>query len=273
MPTSVSGSIVLFKSDPAIVQEAVNSFLGGFPDSVLYLIDNSPKDTLRQFFSTNVRIRYIFNNRNIGFGAAHNVALRESIHQFDYHVVLNPDVYFDSQVIPELVTLMDRNREVGMVMPKVLYPDGSIQPTCRLLPSPSILFLRRFALNTDRIARENSLYELTFSGYNKIMDVPFLSGCFMMLRNSVLKEVGLFDEDIFLYTEDIDLTRRIHRRYRTVFYPNVSIFHIHARGSYKNFRPFLLHMKSAITYFNKWGWFNDAEREMINQATLLKLSQ
>jgi GT2 family glycosyltransferase len=273
MPSRISGSIVLFKSDPAIVQEAVRSFLNGFSDSILYLIDNSPKDNLRQFFLNNPRIRYIFNDRNLGFGAAHNVALRQSINSSDYHVVLNPDVYFDPHVIPELVTLMDRNPEVGMVMPKVLYPDGTIQPTCRLLPSPAILFLRRFALNKERIARKNNLYELTFSGYNKIMDVPFLSGCFMMLRSAVLKEVGLFDENIFLYTEDIDLTRRIHRRYRTVFFPEVSIFHIHARGSYKSFRPFLLHMKSAITYFNKWGWFHDAERETINQATLLKLSQ
>ena len=105
------------------------------------------------------------------------------------------------------------------------------------------------------------------------MDVPYLSGCFMLLRNDCLRKIGLFDENIFLYTEDIDLTRRIHKHYRTVFYPDVSIYHIHERGSYKSLVPFLIHLRSAVKYFNKWGWFNDPDREFINKATILRLTR
>ena len=106
------------------------------------------------------------------------------------------------------------------------------------------------------------------SGYNGIMNVPFLSGCFMFLRNESLKQTGLFDERFFLYAEDTDLSRRIHECYQTLFYPEVAITHIHARGSYKSFDLTLQNLKSAFQYFNKWGWFFDADRVQINQRAL-----
>ena len=93
------------------------------------------------------------------------------------------------------------------------------------------------------------------SGYNKIMDVPILSGCFMFLRNEIFKNVGLFDERYFMYMEDFDYSRRIHEKYRTVYYPNVEIVHAHAKESFKNRKLSIIHLKSAIKYFNKWGWF------------------
>jgi len=96
------------------------------------------------------------------------------------------------------------------------------------------------------------------------MDVPYLSGCFMFLRVAALKEVGTFDERFFMYPEDIDLTRRIHRKYRTVFYPEVSIVHHHAQSSYKNGKMMWIHGLNLIEYFNKWGWIFDKERKKIN---------
>ena len=95
----------------------------------------------------------------------------------------------------------------------------------------------------------------------------------MFLRMEALKKVGLFDERIFLYTEDIDLTRRIHRHFRTVFYPHATIYHYHERASYKNVRILFHHVTSAIAYYNKWGWFYDPERKEINRNVLLKLTQ
>jgi GT2 family glycosyltransferase len=79
----------------------------------------------------------------------------------------------------------------------------------------------------------------------------------------------LFDERIFLYTEDTDLTRRIHMHYRTIFFPEAVIYHYNQRGSYKSVVILAYHIFSAIKYFNKWGWFNDSEREDINQRILL----
>lgn len=91
------------------------------------------------------KIIYIFNNANLGFGKGHNIALRKSIEEnISYHLVLNPDVYFEEGVLEELYNFMEENQDVGLVMPKVLYSDGRLQHLCKLLPTPFDLFGRRF---------------------------------------------------------------------------------------------------------------------------------
>lgn len=258
-----------------MLQQAINSYLKATStlETKLYLIDNSPTDAARQF-ADNERIVYVFNNKNLGFGAGHNLAIKRSMKDdSDYHIVLNPDVYFEESSIKTLFDFMEANSEVGLCMPKVLYPDGRLQPLCKLLPSPRTLILRRFLFFLHKLlAEQNYYYELQFSGYNKVMDVPFLSGCFMFLRTDVLKDVGLFDESIFLYTEDVDLSRRIHKKYRTVFYPEVTIYHYHQRGSYKSTTLLMHNIRSAIKYFNKWGWLFDKERDLINQKALIRIT-
>lgn len=273
MRSKITASIVVYKNNIELLQRAVQSFLDSTNESTLYIIDNSPKDICSTHFD-DPRIKYIFNNRNIGFGAGHNIALKDALAKGSaYHIILNPDVYFEGNVIEKLYDFMEGDKDVGLITPKVLYPDGRLQPLCKLLPSPFTLFTRRFLhFNPYWINRLNHWYEMHFSGYDKVMDVPFLSGCFMFLRIDALRKVGLFDERIFLYTEDTDLTRRIHKYYRTVFFPEATIYHYHEKGSYKNTIILMHHILSAITYFNKWGWFRDTERDHINQRILLKLS-
>lgn len=274
MRHNITASIVIYKSNLELLQKAVDSFLNSSSSSILYLIDNSPKDEYKTAFQ-HPRIRYIFNNRNIGFGAGHNIALKEVLESGNsqYHIILNPDVYFDMNVIEKIRMYMEDHEQVGLIMPKVLYPDGRLQPLCKLLPTPLTLFTRRFLqFYPNMLNRLNHWYEMHFSGYNKVMDVPFLSGCFMFLRTDTLRSVGLFDERIFLYTEDADLSRRIHKQYRTIFFPEAVIYHYNQRQSYKSLTILAHHIFSAIKYFNKWGWFNDTEREDINQRILLKFS-
>lgn len=275
MQNKITASIVIYKNDLRLLKEAADSFLNSTQNSILYMIDNSPTDKCREHFQ-HPRIRYIFNNKNLGFGAGHNIALKEILAEnvSSYHIILNPDVYFDVNVPANIYSFMEENPMVGLVMPKVLYPDGRLQPLCKLLPSPFTLFMRRFLQFIPFwIDRMNHWYEMHFSGYDKVMDVPFLSGCFMFLRTEALRKVGLFDEKIFLYTEDTDLTRRIHKHYRTIFFPDVTIYHHNQRGSYKSLVILMHHTFSAIKYFNKWGWFIDNEREHFNQRIILKFLQ
>jgi GT2 family glycosyltransferase len=268
----LSASIVAYKNPTNILAQTIHSFLSSTQDSKLYLIDNSPTDELK-YLAYDPRITYIFNSRNIGFGAGHNISLHRIVHESKYHLVLNPDVYFDTNVLIKLYQFMEQNPRIGLAIPKVLYPDGRLQPVCKLLPTPKTLILRRF-LNflKSSLEKENYRYELHFSGYNKIIDAPFLSGCFMFLRTEALKKVGLFDERFFLYTEDTDLSRRIHKHYRTVFFPEATIYHYHQRGSYKSPRLLWRNIQSAIKYFNKWGWATDEEREHFNTKALQQLS-
>jgi GT2 family glycosyltransferase len=272
MQDNITASIVVYKNNPVYLSKAIASFLTGAPQGKLFIVDNSPDDSLRPLCEGD-RIWYFFVGKNLGFGTAHNMAIRKAMEKGrPYHLVLNPDVFFDETVLQSLFNFMDEHPGIGLAMPNVLYPDGRPQYLCRLLPSPLTLISRRFASAFSINRSRNRRYELQFSGYDRIVDVPFLSGCFMFLRMEALKKVGLFDESIFLYTEDLDLTRRIHRHFRTVFYPHATIYHYHERASYKNLRIFFHHAASAMTYFNKWGWLYDPERKAINRSTLLKLA-
>jgi len=274
MSKRLSASIVVYKSNPKLLRDAIESYLAAAPGSDLYIIDNSPGDEAREHCNY-PGTHYFFNGYNMGFGAAHNLALKKALESAsEYHLVLNPDIYFAPEAVKNLTEFMDTNTDVGLVMPKILYPDGRLQPLCRLLPSPATLLMRRFLHPFKKVSSKiNHTYEMHFSGYDRVMDVPFLSGCFMFLRVDSLRSTGLFDESIFLYTEDIDLSRRLHRRYRTVFFPGATVYHHHVRESYKNLKVFVRHTRSAITYFNKWGWFTDSEREQINRNIILKLAR
>lgn len=262
-------SIVIYNHSFEEIEPLVSEF-AGFPDTnELFLVDNS---TEKNDEFLRLPVTYIFNNKNLGYGKAHNIALRKTIEQkTPYHLVINPDVEVRSEVLLELHNYMELHPDVGHIMPKVLYPDGEIQYLCKLLPKPSDLIFRRF-LPKSWCKKSKAQFELRHSGYDKIMEVPYLSGSFMLLRTEALEKVGLFDERFFMYPEDIDLTRRIHRHYKTIFYPHVSIIHHHEQASYKNRKMLLIHLFNLAKYFNKWGWFFDAERKRINKETLKKIN-
>lgn len=269
MTFDVTASIVLYRNNREILTQAIESFLRTKLRIRLYLVDNSPTDALRDICSDD-RCEYIFNNANVGFGKGHNVGLRKSQVSAKYHIVLNPDVYFDEGLIENIFRWMEEHPEVGQLMPKILYPNGELQHSGKLLPTPMDLFGRRFLFFLPAVNTRNIVYELHRSGYNEIMNVPHHLGCFMFIRCEALKQSGLFDERIFMYTEDIDLTRRIHRHYQTVYNPFVHIYHHYEKGSRKKIKLLYYHITSAIRYFTKWGWIFDAERSRINRELINK---
>ena len=190
--------------------------------------------------------KYIQNRKNTGYGAAHNIALKRSIGQAEYHLVFNPDVFWDQGTIENMYKFMQKNTDVGQLMPRVLYPDGELQYLCKLLPTPADLLLRRFMPQIDYFKKQNEKFELRFTGYDKIMNIPYLSGCFMFFRTAALQKIGLFDERFFLYPEDIDLTRRMHKYYRTLYYPQVSVYHDHAKESYASKKMLWIHIRNMF---------------------------
>lgn len=205
---------------------------------------------------------------NKGYGGGHNVALRKAKDEnSQYHLVVNPDVWFGAEVIPALWKLMEEDKDIALVMPKVLFLNGSVQHLAKLLPTPLDLFCR-FFMPAKLISKRNDKFELKHSGYDKEMNVPFLSGCFMFLRVNALKNEGLFDERFFMYMEDVDLTRRLHAKYKTLFYPSVSIYHRFSRLSYHKLSLSFVHMSSVVKYFNKWGWIYDSSRRRFNKKLL-----
>lgn len=229
----------------------------------IYLIDNSPIPT--DNITPADKITYLFQNtNNLGYGKAHNIALKLSIqNNIPLHLVINPDVQVRHADIDQLCDLMTANPQIGQLMPHVTYPDGSTQFLCKKLPTPLDLFARRF-LPKKINAKRTQQYELRDTGYDKIMNVPYLSGCFMMLQTKAVQKAGLFDQRYFMYPEDIDLTRSIHRHFLTIYYPKVTIIHNHQQSSYKNLKMLLIHIINICRYFNKYGWLYDPERKLFN---------
>ena len=242
------------------------------PVDLLYIVDNSPHDTLANIQSLSSRLYYIHSPHNVGYGSAHNIAIRNAIEQGSrYHVVVNPDIHFDDTVIPALTAYVDSNPDVGLVMPRVVYPNGDLQYLCKLLPTPRDLILRRFMpRNMGRKSRDR--YELRHWSYDCEANIPSLSGCFMFLSLQAINDVGMFDERYFMYGEDIDLSRRIHDRYKTMYYPGVTIVHDHQQASYHNAKMLRIHIANIIKYFNKWGWFFDRQRRIVNRQCLNNLN-
>jgi GT2 family glycosyltransferase len=261
-------SIVRYKNTLSEITSLIQTLKKSDIISEIFVMDNSPEKLDN---TESLGITYIYLPHNPGYGTAHNIALKKSIEQnIKYHLVINPDIEFNPDILKIISCFMDKNAKIGHLMPKVYYPDGKIQYLCKLLPTPTDLFIRRF-VPASWTKKRTDRFELRAFGYDQLMDVPYLSGCFMFLRVEVLKEVGIFDERFFMYPEDIDLTRRIHEKYRTVFYPDVSIIHHHAKNSYKSAKMMWIHIVNLIKYFNKWGWFFDLDRRKINRKTIQNL--
>ena len=266
----ITVSIVTYKTDLVELTKCLSSLLSPLISKV-YIIDNSSQKYIADFCKEYVNVEYIC-SRNVGYGAGHNQALRRVLKsKSKYYLILNSDVYFDPSILDELVKYMDRNMDVAQVQPNIIYPDGRMQYTCRLLPTPVNLIFRRF-LPKKMMEKMNDRYLLKFNDHTQAMNVPYHQGSFMFFRIECFNKVGLFDERFFMYPEDIDITRRMHKYYKTIFWPEVTVVHAHRAASYKNKKMLKIHMINMIKYFNKWGWAFDKERRDWNKQLLKELS-
>lgn len=263
-----SGSIVLFKNDNLTLAKAVTSFVNATTSGMLYLIDNSPTNELK-IFGEQEQVTYIHNPSNPGFGAAHNIAIKLALEAgHKYHFIINPDICFSGDILTPMMNYMDLNTNVGMLMPEILNEDGSVQYLPKLLPSPLWIFRRKLKLPQHLYNEFVAKYELRNIPRNFSYNAPILSGCFSLLRLAAIEEVGPYDDNFFMYFEDFDLSRRIHQKYKTVYFPEVSIYHSYDSGANKNFKLFKIFLSSMFTYFNKWGWWSDSERKTMNKNTI-----
>jgi len=280
----ITASIVTYNNNLLDLEGILRSLLIS-PVQIVWVVDHSDEftrlgeelkeykrkdDDFLRHEGRGFRLEYI-KQSNKGYGCGHNVALRKAIEiGSQYHLVVNPDVWFGAEVIPALWRLMEEDDTIAQVMPKVYFLNGAVQHLAKLCPTPMDLFCR-FFMPASLISKRNDRFELKQSGYDKVMDVPYLSGCFMFFRVSALQSEGLFDERFFMYIEDLDITRRLHAKYKTLFYPSVSIYHRFSRLSYHKWRMSLVHMISVVKYFNKWGWIYDSGRRRFNKRLLKEL--
>ena len=265
----ITVSIVTYKTDTEELKKCLAS-LSSSQVMKIYVVDNSQQQYLNDFCKGLNKVEYIA-SENVGYGAAHNKAIRKALESgVKYHLVLNSDVYFEPSALEKIAEYLDEHEDVAQVQPNIIYPDGRMQYTCRLLPTPANLIFRRF-LPKRLVEGMNYRYQLKMFDHKTELNVPYHQGSFMFFRLSAFEKVGLFDERFFMYPEDIDITRRMHREYRTMFWPGVTVVHAHRAASYKSKKMLKIHMWNMIKYFTKWGWLFDSERSKWNKELLNEL--
>lgn len=262
----ISGAIVTFNNDREMLKMVIHSFLQTNLRVKLYIVDNSPTDTIRSI-CTDSRIDYFFVNSNIGFGAGHNLIIRNQEKLGKYHIILNPDIVIPPLVLEELIKYYDQFPNIGILTPKVLNPDHSIQYLPKLLPVPLNLIIRFVPFITPLCKKKAMNYTLQQASYDDPMKIAVVSGCFMMVKSKILKNY-LFDERYFMYFEDFDLSRRIGKDFDLVMYTKVHVYHDYGRGAHHSLFLFYTFIKSLWRYFNKWGWFFDKYRVNKNREIL-----
>ncbi|TXD49691.1 glycosyltransferase family 2 protein [Polaribacter sp. IC073] len=244
----ITATIVLYKENISVLEKTIESFLQVPFSKKLFLVDNSPTDKLKNEFN-HPEIIYIFVGKNIGFGKAHNSVLDKINSEF--HLILNPDVIFTSDVIPNLIKVLNKEPEVSFITPKVLYPNKEVQYVCRKHPTCFNLINRKLKFSSREI--KNNEYQN--KDLEKSFYPEFIHGCFMFFKTEDFKRLKGFDCRYFLYMEDADLCRKIDDiGKKKLYYPKVDIIHQHQKGSSKRIKLFLYHLSSAFKYFLKWGF-------------------
>lgn len=262
----ITASLVLYRNNPVVYGEAIRSVIESDVDVLLSITDNSPTPLIHSLFD-DPRVVYRHAGANIGFGAGHNRAFTAVQEQSDVHFIVNPDVSFAPSVIGALAAIFDSVDDVAAAMPAIYDEHGEQQHLCKALPTPVHLIGRRFVPSAALRQRLDRTYEFRDLPGEGLIDIPNLSGCFLGVRSSLFTQIGGFDDQYFMYMEDIDLVRRLGDCGRTVYAPAVRITHGHARGSYSFNRLMLTHIRSAIRYFGKWGWVIDGTRTRRNRGT------
>lgn len=255
-----SASIVLYQNDFEDLIPTLKDLLKCENLKSLYLIDNSPNDRLK--FRVKVisdKVNYFFLNKNVGFGSGHNFGIKKAFEEgYTTHLIVNPDIRIKKpEDIEILVAHLNKSKNCGLVVPKIIYPTGDKYPSIKRLPNPIILFVRRFLKFKVCLRFINSYYELNPIENDEVIKIPvnsFASGCFFCISIPTFNLVGGFDERFFMYMEDVDICRKINLVSEIHYISKSEVVHIHNRESYRSNRLLTIHMISAFKYFLKW-WF------------------
>ena len=251
--------IVTFNNDYKVVAKTMETFFDQKIDNKeLTIVDNNSTngilDNLKKIYP---QVKYINSGVNNGFGYGHNIAIKLA-DECEYYLVLNPDVEIHNDTLKVLIDYLDTNKDVGLICPKILNPDGTIQYLCKRRPTFFDLFARRFLPSFIKklsfIKNRMDYYIMMDKGYDNQFEVPYLSGCFMLFRNKILQDLKGFDDNFFMYLEDADITYRTSKISKAVYYPKATITHQWARGSHRSLKLTWITIQSSFYYFKKWGF-------------------
>jgi GT2 family glycosyltransferase len=197
------------------------------------LVDNASKDDSIEHIQREFpQVILILNQENVGFAIANNQAMR--VAQGRYVLLLNSDTLIQQDTLDTMLQFMDKHSEVGAAGCKLVLQDGSLDKACkRGFPTPSASFYYAFGISKlfPRVPRFNQ-YQLGYMDPDEAYPVDCLVGAFMFVRRSTIDQVGMLDEDFFMYGEDIDWCYRIKQAgWVNYYYPKTQILHLKGASS------------------------------------------
>ncbi|MDQ5951788.1 MAG: hypothetical protein QG639_1069 [Patescibacteria group bacterium] len=192
------------------------------------VVDNNSEDnTIEVLHRDYPWVKRVELHKNVGFAAANNIALAQVT--APYAMLLNSDVESTSNTnLDEIITYMDDHPQVGVVTPKVVFKNGLLDPGCHR-GEPTVWASVTYFLGLEKLFPGNprfSQYHQWYKIIDSIHTIDACSGAAMIIRTSVMKDVGLMDEQFFMYAEDLDWCKRIRESgNKIIFYPFVSVIH------------------------------------------------
>lgn len=276
VPSSLQVSIVTFRPDWQLLERCLRKLalaIGAARESGVLrtvhvaLVDNSADRAIAakvvdlgrtRFADSGVQVSYVHGHANIGYGAAHNLALHGS--GADFHLVLNPDVELAPDALVNAVRWMNAHPDVGAIAPQVRRRDGTRDYLVKRKPAVLDLALRGFlprvgrALFRRRLDRYEMRDVIDADPSRDVIDVAAMSGACMLLRRKAVDQTGGFDPQFFLYFEDYDWTIRLNRVTRTAYVPSFEVVHHGGGASRKGLRHVAHFVKGGWRYYRKHGW-------------------
>lgn len=216
-------------------------------DLTIYVSDNNSTDgtvsSIKKHFPS---VLIIKNDINGGYGYGHNKIL--DLIDSKYHVIVNPDIMVESDVITKLSIYMENNPDVGLVTPKILNLDKTIQH----LPKKNPKFIYLVGSRIPLLKKYRTEYTMSDKELTTPVDIEFCTGCFMFIKTSLFKEINGFDDRYFMYFEDADLTRNVLKTNRVIYFPDTYVIHEWERSGAKKLKYFIIQIISMFKYFKKW---------------------
>ena len=277
-PCSLSISCVVYDTDYDVLATTIESLKVALETAIQYktlthykfsLINNQTTtptsfqqaSTLASNILSSVEI--ISGHGNIGYGRANNLVIHKT--NLDFHLILNPDVKLDPFALYEGLIFLMKHQDVGLVAPNAVNENGLPEYLCKRMPNPLIIFLR--GINSRLL---NRIFRKSLDWYTYRDKLPttepfaieLASGCFMLCRTEILKSVGGFSPEYFLYFEDFDLSRKMAKK---VFLPSMRITHLGGKAATKGLKHIKLFLKS-YWLFLKLGRANKIHRTNSSQS-------
>ncbi len=221
--------------------------------SEIFVVDNNSVDgscsMVKEKFP---ELTLIENKENVGFARANNQAIKKASGQ--YILILNPDTVVEEDTIEKCLEFMNNNRDAGSLGVKMIDGKGNFLPESkRSLPTPTVAFYKIFGLSAlFPKSKRFGQYHLGFLDKEEVHEVDVLPGAFVLIRKKIMDQIGLLDEDFFMYGEDIDLSYRIKLAgFKNYYFPKTTIIHYKGESTKKSSINYVIVFYNAMIIFAK----------------------